>query len=60
MQQGQTYDRVNLYPAGWTSGLLYVALSRVRSVDKLFLERNITRGMVNTDPAVIDFYKQNE
>lgn len=58
--QGQTYDRVNLYPAGWTSGLLYVALSRVRSVDKLFLERNITRGMVNTDPAVIDFYKQNE
>lgn len=28
--QGQTYDRANVYPAGWVSGLLYVALSRVK------------------------------
>lgn len=55
--QGQTYDRANVYPAGWLSGLLYVSLSRVKKVDKLFLENNVTKRMVNTDSAVIDFYK---
>lgn len=55
--QGQTYDRANVYPAGWLSGLLYVSLSRVKKVDQLYLENNITKRMVNTDSAVIDFYK---
>lgn len=55
--QGQTYDGANVYPAGWLSGLLYVSLSRVKKVDKLFLENNVTKRMVNTDSAVIDFYK---
>lgn len=55
--QGQTYDRVNIYPAGWLSGLLYVSLSRVKQVNQLYLESNITKRMVNTDPTVINFYK---
>lgn len=55
--QGQTYDRANIYPAGWLSGLLYVSLSRVKKVDQLYLESNVTKRMVNTDSAVIDFYK---
>lgn len=58
--QGQTYDRVNVYPAGWLSGLLYVSLSRVKKVNQLYLESNITKQMINIDPAVMEFYKKAE
>ena len=54
--QGQTYDRVNLSPAGWTSGLLYVSLSRVKTVNGLYLKSPIKKHMVNLDPIVRDFY----
>lgn len=55
--QGQTYDRVNAYPAGWLSGLLYVTLSRTKKVNNLFLKSYLLKNMVNTDLAIIDFYK---
>lgn len=57
--QGQTYDRANVYPAGWVSGLLYVALSRVKKVSQLYLESYLSNRMVNTDPDVINFYSKH-
>lgn len=48
-----------LYPAGWVSGLLYVALSRVKKVSQLYLESYLSNRMVNTDPDVIDFYAKH-
>lgn len=56
--QGQTYDAANIVPDGWASGLLYVALSRVRNVKNMFLKQQIEPDMVYTDEAVIDFYKK--
>lgn len=56
--QGQTYDEVNIEPDGWASGLLYVALSRVRNVKNMYLEKPIKPKMVYTDQTVIDFYKK--
>lgn len=56
--QGQTYSAANLEPAGWASGLLYVALSRVTDIKKLHLIKKIEPNMVRTDQAVIDFYKK--
>lgn len=56
--QGQTYDAANIYPAGWASGLLYVALSRVKDVKNMHLEQPLEPDMVYTDDAVINFYKK--
>ena len=43
--QGQTYSRVNVQPAGWSNGLLYVSLSRCRKVDSMYLSwrKNLIR-----------------
>ena len=35
--QGQTYDQVNLIPYSFDNGQLYVALSRVKSIEGLCL-----------------------
>ena len=55
--QGQTYSAANIAPAGWLSGLLYVALSRVKDIKQLHLLHKIEPNMVNADPTVIEFYK---
>lgn len=55
--QGQTYPAANIAPAGWLSGLLYVALSRVKDINQLHLLHKIEPNMVDTDPTVIEFYK---
>lgn len=55
--QGQTYLAANIAPAGWLSGLLYVALSRVKDINQLHLLHKIEPNMVNADPTVIEFYK---
>ena len=55
--QGQTYPAANIAPAGWLSGLLYVALSRVKDINQLHLLHKIEPNMVNADPTVIEFYK---
>ena len=39
--QGQTYEKINLLPFCFDDGQLYVALSRVKSLDGLSLLRNI-------------------
>lgn len=55
--QGQTYDAVNLRPEIFEAGQLYVALSRVRSLDKLYLSQRLTPSMVMTNHEVTDFYE---
>lgn len=55
--QGQTYPAANIAPAGWLSGLLYVALSRVKDINQLHLLHKIEPNMVDADPTVIEFYK---
>lgn len=54
--QGQTFNRVNVYPAGWAYGLLYVSLSRVTNISGLYLESPLEANMVSTSPSVRKFY----
>lgn len=54
--QGQTYDSVEVDPATWDAGMLYVALSRVRRVDRMHLTRPISRSWLMTSQEVVDFY----
>ena len=58
--QGQTYSAANIAPAGWLSGLLYVALSRVKDIKQLHLLHKIEPNMVNADPTVRNFYQHLE
>lgn len=55
--QGQTYDSINLDPTGWSPGQLYVALSRLTSIDGLHLRRRISPVDMHTDPLVVEFYE---
>ena len=55
--QGQTFDQVNLNPQCWDSGQLYVALSRVRSIEGLHLVSPLYDRYLKLDPAVSDFYE---
>ena len=58
--QGQTFSRVNLNPSCWDSGQLYVALSRVRSVDGLHFTRPIYDKYLFLDPKIASFYRKLE
>ena len=55
--QGQTYDRIiiDLESHIFASGQLYVALSRVKSLDGLYLTRPISLSDFIVDPSVLDF-----
>lgn len=55
--QGQTFDSIVLDPTCWDSGQLYVALSRLRSIDGLHLTRKITEDDVRLAPIVKEFYE---
>jgi len=54
--QGQTYDSVNISPYTWDCGQLYVALSRVRDIDNLYLRYEIQPSYSVTSLNVIAFY----
>lgn len=54
--QGQTFDKVNLYPRSFDVGQLYVALSRVIESSNLVLLAKIYSSDLQCDQAVIDFY----
>lgn len=56
--QGQTYQKINLNPYAWDCGQLYVALSRVKSIDGLHLTSPIMSKYLWTAPGVIRFYNQ--
>lgn len=54
--QGQTYDATEVNPATWDAGMLYVALSRVRRIDKMHLTERINRYWLMASKEVVDFY----
>lgn len=56
--QGQTYDKVNLDPEGWESGQIYVALSRIKSIDGLYLYKKVDKDSLKTSQQVIEFYNK--
>lgn len=55
--QGQTYDEVIIDMGGgaFSSGHTYVALSRVRSLEGLYLTKKIRLQDIQVDPAVTEF-----
>lgn len=57
--QGQTYDAVNLNPYCWDCGQLYVALSRVKDVHKLYITKPLLSKYLVTSLEVVAFYKAN-
>lgn len=54
--QGQTYDKVNLLPYSFDCGQLYVALSRVRSLEGLCLIQRMRREHLICNSKVREFY----
>ena len=60
--QGQTFENVLVdfgSSGAFTHGQAYVALTRVKSHDGLFLKVPLRQSDVKFDPRVIDFYKKN-
>lgn len=55
--QGMTFDYINIIPAGWEPGQLYVALSRAKTIGGIYLHQPITKEMLKCDPRVVMFYK---
>lgn len=55
--QGHTYDQavIDLGPRAFTAGQSYVALSRVRSLEGLYLQRPLQPRDVIVDPNVVRF-----
>lgn len=64
--QGQTFDKVSLsignamHPEIFACGQLYVSLSRVRSVENLYVDGDLDVVKQLADPEVIKFYKLSE
>ena len=56
--QGQTYTAVNLNPHSFSAGMLYVALSRVKSIDGLYLDNNIDPSDLDVSLEAIRFYNR--
>lgn len=55
--QGQTFSRCNLSPKIFTEGQLYVALSRVTDVHRLYLTYPLDKDMVIASKAVTKYYQ---
>lgn len=55
--QGQTFDAINLVPNSFDVGQLYVALSRVKTLNGLHLLTRMSSHFLRTDQSVIDFYE---
>lgn len=54
--QGQTYSAMNLSPYSWDCGQLYVALSRVTSLDRLYFTQPLDESYLKISLSVIEFY----
>lgn len=55
--QGQTYEAMNLSPEIFAIGQLYVALSRCKYVDRLYVSNPLTSRMLMTSKEVIAYYE---
>lgn len=58
--QGQTYSSANISPQCFASGQLYVALSRVQSIEGMSLKHDILRSSLKTSRVVREFYDEVE
>ena len=58
--QGQTFDKVNLNPWCFDDGMLYVALSRVRTIDGLHIAGSLSNFYLRCNPAVKAFYNSQK
>jgi hypothetical protein len=58
--QGMTYEHANVDPTCKVAGQLYVALSRVKSIDGLFLLSQIEEDYIKNDELVCQFYSRLE
>lgn len=54
--QGQTFDKVNINPYCWDCGQLYVALSRVKTIEGMYLTEIIKPSYVIASDKVVEFY----
>lgn len=58
--QGQTYERANISPEAWAPGQLYVALSRVKEINNMYLLSDIEERCLITAPEVKALYENIE
>ena len=56
--QGQTFRACNFMPQIFADGQLYVALSRVTDVSRLYLTKPLSMQMVRAAPEVVQFYRK--
>ena len=54
--QGQTFDAMNIKPYAWDCGQLYVAFSRVRAVENMYIIGEVQEDNVKVSLNVIKFY----
>ena len=55
--QGKTFEKIILDPKAFADGQLYVALSRLKSIDGLYLTEEINAEYLKTNKKVKDFYE---
>ena len=56
--QGQTFDQINVDCAGsWETGQLYVAMSRARRIEGIYLRSPILPYHIKTNRDVVRFYQ---
>ena len=58
--QGMTFDSIILQPRSWAYGQFYTALSRIRSLNGLYLQSKVLPEYISTSPEVIAFYNDQE
>ena len=54
--QGQTYNEAIITPSSFTYGQLYVALSRVRAIEGVYLTQPIAAKDIKANPLIVEFY----